>query len=130
MHRYTPPQARQTTAVSAPSNRMGAKTITPWIIPPSYSLSARASSSRNLNPLQSAVPQTPLNAQHWRNMSSNSGTSSPTTAKPASVKHLTCYFWGKYGRCKWNDEECLYAHFHTGKVAQGPVQVEVGRKLH
>ncbi|KAI4283364.1 MAG: hypothetical protein L6R38_002214 [Xanthoria sp. 2 TBL-2021] len=39
-----------------------------------------------------------------------------------SVKHLTCYFWANYGRCKRSDEECNYAHFHTGRVAGNPME--------
>lgn len=59
---------------------------------------------------------------------SHKTSSSTTTNSPPSVKHLTCYFWAKNGTCKWNDDECLYAHHDTGKVANGPLQVEPGRK--
>lgn len=74
------------------------------------------------------------NSQSWRviappKSSERSHKTSPsTTNSPPSVKHLTCYFWAKNGTCKWNDEECLYAHHDTGKVANGPLQVEPGRK--
>lgn len=53
----------------------------------------------------------------------------PTNSNPPSVKHLTCYFWDKNKNCKWSDQECLYAHHATGKVASGPMQVEPGREL-
>lgn len=49
----------------------------------------------------------------------------PKAAKP-SVKHLTCYFWSEFGHCQWSEEDCLYAHKPTGKIASAPVQVEVG----
>lgn len=79
--------------------------------------------------------QATMNGQSWRvisppaKSSSNSQKASPASnhAVP-SVKHLTCYFWAKNGNCKWSDEECLYAHHDTGKVANGPLQVEPGRK--
>ncbi|KAI4215403.1 MAG: hypothetical protein LQ351_002303 [Letrouitia transgressa] len=44
-----------------------------------------------------------------------------------SVKHLTCFFWFTKGSCRWSDNQCLYAHYYTGQVANGPVQVEPGR---
>ena len=60
---------------------------------------------------------------------------SPTSGSPPdnsflpSVKNLTCYFWARHGKCKWSDQDCLYAHHHTGKLASGPVQVEQGSKF-
>lgn len=39
------------------------------------------------------------------------------------VKHLTCYFWANFGRCKRSDQECNYAHFHTGKMAANPAEL-------
>ncbi|KAL8851324.1 MAG: hypothetical protein Q9221_003769 [Calogaya cf. arnoldii] len=54
----------------------------------------------------------------------NPATNDAGAAKPSfpSVKHLTCYFWANYGRCKRRDEECSYAHFHTGRVAGNPME--------
>ncbi|KAL8867000.1 MAG: hypothetical protein Q9174_005945 [Haloplaca sp. 1 TL-2023] len=43
-----------------------------------------------------------------------------------SVKHLTCYFYANYGRCKRSDAECNYAHFYTGKVADNPMKRRKG----
>jgi len=53
-----------------------------------------------------------------------------TMSPKPSVKHLTCYFWNEFGQCQWSAEECLYAHWETGKVASAPVQVEVGSNIH
>lgn len=39
------------------------------------------------------------------------------------VKHLTCYFWANFRRCKRSDQECNYAHFHTGKMAVNPAEL-------
>ena len=80
-------------------------------------------------------PSTPAAAQSWRVISPpmvplSEVTSSPSKmTKPASVKHLTCFFWAKNGVCKFNEAECLYAHHNTGKIANGPLQVEPGREL-
>ncbi|KAL9025470.1 MAG: hypothetical protein Q9196_005712 [Gyalolechia fulgens] len=52
---------------------------------------------------------------------------SSTETQPTSLfpplKHLTCYFWARFGRCKRSDGECSYAHFHTGRVALNPVEL-------
>ena len=42
------------------------------------------------------------------------------------TKLLTCSYWNT-GYCKWSEEECLYSHRPTGKVASPPQQVEQGR---
>ena len=82
----------------------------------------------------SAMPQTPSNVHSWRVISSPTASvatlPSPRTSPEAapSVKHLTCYFWNAHGKCKHSDEDCLYAHFHTGQIADPPVQVEPGRR--
>ena len=47
--------------------------------------------------------------------------------KPRSMKHLTCFFWAQ-GHCKWEEDDCLYAHRQTGHVAGGPLRLERGRK--
>ncbi|KAL8929016.1 MAG: hypothetical protein Q9208_001459 [Pyrenodesmia sp. 3 TL-2023] len=39
------------------------------------------------------------------------------------VKHLTCYFWANFGRCKRTDQECNYAHFRTGRMAANPAEL-------
>ncbi|KAL8996997.1 MAG: hypothetical protein Q9188_006432, partial [Gyalolechia gomerana] len=39
------------------------------------------------------------------------------------TKTLTCYFWNRNGRCSRSDEECAYAHHHTGTVAYPPPTV-------
>ncbi|KAI4288588.1 MAG: hypothetical protein L6R35_002146, partial [Caloplaca aegaea] len=40
--------------------------------------------------------------------------------KPPPTKTLTCYFWNKSGKCSRSDDECAYAHYHTGTVAYPP----------
>ncbi|KAI4202145.1 MAG: hypothetical protein LQ350_002812 [Teloschistes chrysophthalmus] len=39
------------------------------------------------------------------------------------TKGLTCYFWNRNGKCKRSEEECPYAHHHTGTVAYPPPAV-------
>ncbi|KAL8635681.1 MAG: hypothetical protein Q9228_006855, partial [Teloschistes exilis] len=41
----------------------------------------------------------------------------------AVTKGLTCYFWNRNGKCKRSEEECPYAHHHTGTVAYPPPAV-------
>jgi hypothetical protein len=36
-------------------------------------------------------------------------------ARSRSVKHLTCFWWKEKGSCKYSEDECLYAHYDTGK---------------
>ena len=82
-----------------------------------------------------AMYETVATPQPWRataapnTLYNNAGVSPSQIPKPASVKHLTCYFWAKHGTCKFTEEDCLYAHRDTGKVAQGPLQVELGRRF-
>ena len=45
-----------------------------------------------------------------------------------SVKHLTCYFWANFGRCRRSDAECKYAHFHTGRMAVNPIELARKKK--
>ncbi|KAL9582915.1 MAG: hypothetical protein Q9212_003015, partial [Teloschistes hypoglaucus] len=37
-------------------------------------------------------------------------------------KHLTCFYWAKNGTCRYTDDECAYAHYNTGVVAQDPMR--------
>ncbi|KAL8674075.1 MAG: hypothetical protein Q9168_001510 [Polycauliona sp. 1 TL-2023] len=37
-------------------------------------------------------------------------------------KHLTCFYWAKNGTCRYTSDECAYAHYNTGVVAQDPMQ--------
>lgn len=82
-----------------------------------------------------AMPETTAASQPWsltaaaNKAYASAGVSPMQVPKPASVKHLTCYFWAKNGVCKFSEENCLYAHHNTGKVAQGPLQVEQGRRF-
>lgn len=81
------------------------------------------------------MPETTALSQPWRLTAAankayaGTGVNPMQVPKPASVKHLTCYFWAKNGVCKFSEEDCLYAHHDTGKVAQGPLQVEQGRRF-
>lgn len=49
----------------------------------------------------------------------------PVSAQPKSVRYLTCWYWAK-GHCRLADDQCLYSHFHTGKLAAAPVQLQPG----
>lgn len=49
--------------------------------------------------------------------------------QPGSVKHLTCYYWHTNGKCKKSNKGCLYSHFHTGILADQPLQLEPGRMV-
>ena len=62
-----------------------------------------------------------------RGGSTSGGTASTGNSFP-TVKHLTCYFWANFGRCKRSDQECNYAHFHTGRMAMNPVELRRQKK--
>ncbi|MCJ1404998.1 hypothetical protein MMC11_008224 [Xylographa trunciseda] len=86
----------------------------------------------------SLPPRTPLRAPKY---SGNNAKISPFSAapmsilmktpssahdQPKSVKHLTCFYWHKYGKCNKADEACLYAHFNTGQYAEEPMHMAPG----
>ena len=97
------------------------------ITAPSRTATLARSTSGNQAAATTPAATTPYTVQSWR-PGANQPSNGASATSPPSVKHLTCYFWDKYGKCKWTDAECLYAHYQTGKVAGGPVQVEIGRK--
>ena len=125
MATFTPPQAR---------GQWISTTTTTWQRPSIWNKPADPMSSPPRYAPAPAMPQTPPKAQAWQVFGS------PTTSAMAlpsprvspevapSVKHLTCYFWNAHGKCKHSDEECLYAHYYTGQIADPPVQVEPGRQ--
>ena len=41
-------------------------------------------------------------------------------------KPLTCFFWAQFGSCKKSDDECVYAHYHTGIIADAPISIAGG----
>ena len=43
-----------------------------------------------------------------------------------SVKHLECYYWKHRGRCRFSEEECLYAHHDTGMSTDEPFAIAFG----
>jgi hypothetical protein len=56
--------------------------------------------------------------------------SSPNLQSPTgrpSVKHLTCHYWWFLGSCSKSDEECLYAHYDTGRYADKPQTIVPGQ---
>lgn len=59
----------------------------------------------------------------------HSGNASGSPPKK-TMKHLTCFFFNKFGECKLPDELCLYSHSHEGTtgVASAPVHKEPGSK--
>lgn len=127
MNPYTPPRSRLSYTDQEPGIQF-------WN---GNSVPSETSFTPGYHQHQSTTP-TPAhkasNSQSWRviappKSSERSQKTSPSTSiSPPSVKHLTCYFWAKNGTCKWKDDDCLYAHHDTGKVANGPLQVEPGRK--
>jgi hypothetical protein len=50
-----------------------------------------------------------------RNTMTTDDTTNPDGQR--SVKHLTCYWWLNKGVCKHSAQDCLYAHWDTGKFA-------------
>ena len=40
-------------------------------------------------------------------------------------KQLTCFYWAKQGSCRYTDDECGYAHYDTGAVANDPMHQQV-----
>ena len=130
MDTYTPPQVRGTRVTSNTTTQLRPS---PWNKPTETTNSTPPSHAPRYA-LTSIMPVTPSKAQSWRVVGSPPTPvevlSSPGVASevPPSVKHLTCYFWNAHGKCKHSDEDCLYAHYHTGQVADPPVQVEPGRE--
>ena len=74
------------------------------------------------NPRSSSRHNLPTSSPEVRGQPSN-----PTTpsGKP-SVKHLTCWWWFEKGQCRYDEDDCLYAHHDTGMVADAPRQVKPG----
>lgn len=134
MNHYLPPQARLQAAMSCTDD---ACRVQIWN-PTSLSSPAPVVPSQ-YHPRHVATPvpaQTATNSQSWRIISPPKPapfpapkTSPSSSNSLPSVKHLTCYFWAKNGVCKWSDNDCLYAHYNTGKTANGPLQVEPGREF-
>lgn len=50
----------------------------------------------------------------------------PPTNGRRSVKHLTCFWWWTRGRCRYSEDECLYAHHDTGMYTDAPRQLVPG----
>lgn len=133
MNHYLPPQARLQAGMPCTDDTYRVQI---WN-PPKISPPAQVKPSPYF-PRHTATPvpaQTATDAQSWRVISppkppfSGPKTSPSSSNSIPSVKHLTCYFWAKNGVCKWSDDDCLYAHYHTGKTANGPLQVEPGREF-
>lgn len=91
---------------------------------PTIKADATAQSWRVISP--PTAPTAPTAPTTSTALSTTTMASPSKSVHPPSVKHLTCYFWAKNGNCKWSDDECLYAHHETGKIANGPMQVEPG----
>lgn len=134
MFHYTPPQAR---TYSVNVELPNANRTSPWnAMTPTLAPAFRPSVQPSYPGDKAAMPEGAVASPSWRVIATpqmpqvQSGASSlpvhPQAHKPASVKHLTCYFWAKNGACKFSEENCLYAHRDTGKIAQGPLQVELG----
>lgn len=52
----------------------------------------------------------------------------PQSVNRPSVKHLTCYWWKTKGVCRFSEEDCLYSHHDTGKIADAPRHLIPGEK--
>ena len=63
---------------------------------------------------------------HSNNVDSVSGEQT-STSQPRSVKHLTCWYWAMKN-CRLPEDQCLYSHSDTGKLAGPPIQKEPGRE--
>ncbi|KAL8835429.1 MAG: hypothetical protein Q9205_002665 [Flavoplaca limonia] len=102
---------------------------------PSSTLTTAVTAATSVTTEAPAPPPAPIANETETSTSNNTTNAIPTTndagpAKPSfpSVKHLTCYFWANYGRCKRSDEECNYAHFHTGRVASNPMEFRKAKR--
>ncbi len=129
MESYTPPQARGPWATSSTTLQYRPSIWNQLNDP----MNSSPSNAPRYAPAP-AMPQTPSKGQSWRVVGSPTTSAcalpSPRVSPEAapSVKHLTCYFWKAHGKCKHSDEDCLYAHYYTGQIADPPVQVEPGRQ--
>lgn len=133
MNHYLPPQARLQAGMSCTDDSYRVQI---WNPTKNSSPAPVMTSPYYQRHAATPVPtQTATNTQSWRVISPprppfpGPKTSPSSTNSVPSVKHLTCYFWAKNGVCKWSDEDCLYAHYNTGKTANGPLQVEPGREF-
>ncbi|KAG9591121.1 hypothetical protein KCU77_g6712, partial [Aureobasidium melanogenum] len=91
---------------------------------------ARRCSSRSSSPNKNIVSPkggvTPFCAQ---TPSSSTGSQIAAPVKPKDFRvPLTCFFWYHTGSCKKPDNKCLYAHYHTGTVAEPPISIN-GRAM-
>ena len=73
-----------------------------------------------LSPASTSSESTPLRGRSESRSSSlppiiRSANPSDESVRRSSVKHLTCFWWKEKGSCKYTEEECLYAHYDTGK---------------
>ncbi|KAL9035079.1 MAG: hypothetical protein Q9180_005049 [Flavoplaca navasiana] len=102
---------------------------------PSSTLTTALTATTSVTTEAPAPPPAPITNETETSTSNATTNAIPITndagpAKPSfpSVKHLTCYFWANYGRCKRSDEECNYAHFHTGRVASNPMEFRKAKR--
>lgn len=132
MNHYLPPQARLQASMSCTNDAQRVQMWNPARISPPAPVASSPYYARNA---ATPGPAQMMNTQSWRTISPpkpsfpGPKTSPSSSNSNNSVKHLTCYFWAKNGVCKWSDDDCLYAHYNTGKTASGPLQVEPGREF-
>jgi len=74
----------------------------------------------------SSVPITQRN-HNCVETTTNESTAGSKGAGSGSVRHLTCFWWKEKGHCRYGDEQCLYAHYDTGKYADPPRQLIPGQ---
>lgn len=135
------PQAKITTTSAAtsatgaprpPTAPIEAREPTPLLIP-ARPLPTPAPASPKPLPIPPLQP--PKVETQTTTTTNDTATSAPAPTAPAAagpafppVKHLTCYFWANFGRCKRSDEECNYAHFQTGRMAVNPMELRRVRR--
>ncbi|KAL8964540.1 MAG: hypothetical protein Q9183_004382 [Haloplaca sp. 2 TL-2023] len=111
--------------VSAPTPNVSSTISVPSLV--AFSPSIAAASDRPSVPSASTTesPALPTAGTTSNPTAPIETAAAPEKAFP-SVKHLTCYFYANFGRCKRSDAECNYAHFYTGKVADNPMKRKKG----
>lgn len=127
-----PPSIDREGGAAAPSDPLLPTSIPP-IPPPTESATVATITTPKIaspNPTSYPAPTSAITTS--TNAPSSTITSSESKPQPQlpqfpPLKHLTCYFWANFGRCKRSDAECGYAHFHTGKVAINPTQLRQQR---
>ena len=87
-----------------------------------FSPSVTATNDRPSAPTTTTTDSSALPTATASNPTAPTETAAAQVKSFPPVKHLTCYFYANFGRCKRSDAECNYAHFYTGRVADNPMK--------